>query len=55
MPRTRHGLPSGDASGLTHWTSRKRAKSVSAEQTVRPCSIASAARCASLTRFPRSW
>lgn len=41
--------------GFSQSISRNRAKSVSAEQTVRPCSIASAASCASEIRFPRSW
>ena len=43
----RHG-----ASGLSHLSSRKRAKSPSVEHSVRPCSIASAARWASETRLP---
>jgi len=38
--------------GSTHRKPSKRAKSVSQEQSSAPCSIASAARCASLVRFP---
>ena len=38
--------------GLSHATPGNLAKSVSVETTVRPCSRASAARCASGTRFP---
>src|SRR4051812_6525343 len=42
--------------GFSHLTSVKRAKSVSAEQRVSPCSMASAASWASGTRLPRtSW
>ena len=43
-------LPPPRASGFSHLTSRKRAKSPSVLQTVSPCSIASAARCASEAR-----
>ena len=39
--------------GLIQWRPSKRAKSLSKEQMVVPCSIASAARCVSVTRFPR--
>jgi hypothetical protein len=49
-PGTRQG-----ATGLIQRTSRNRAKSESAEQTVSPCSMASAASSPSDTRFPRSW
>ena len=40
------------ASGFVHRRPGKRAKSPSVEQRTHPCSMASAARCASGTRFP---
>lgn len=43
------------ARGLCQRVSANRAKSVSAETTVSPCSTANAARCASVSGLPRSW
>src|SRR5438874_200394 len=43
------------ATGFSQRSSRKRAKSVSAEHTFRPCSIANAANWASEIRLPRRW
>src|SRR3989449_2861231 len=44
-------------SGFSHRNAGKRAKSPSVEHSVRPCSMARAARCASGTRFalPAVW
>jgi hypothetical protein len=50
-PARRHA----GATGLVQRTSLNRAKSLSSEHTSSPCSMASAARCASLTMLPRSW
>ncbi len=47
--------PQPGATGLVQRTSLNRAKSVSFEQISSPCSMASAAMCASLTMLPRSW
>ena len=49
------GRPRSWRVGSSQATSLKRAKSVSAEQTVKPFSMASAASSASETRFPRNW
>lgn len=53
--RSGHWSPDQPVSGLTHRTSGNRAKSVSAETSSTPNSVASAARWASGTRFPVMW
>ena len=52
LPGRRGSHTAAAETGLSHATPGNLAKSVSVETTVRPCSTASAARCASGTRFP---
>jgi MFS family permease len=54
-PLSPTGCGQAGATGLIQRTSLNRAKSLSLEQTSSPCSMASAARWASLTTLPRSW